>query len=666
MKQVRRKFTMTDLSPDILPRLVPETLTIYWKTASVYTTVLGALLLLVFISFEVSPVTLAPDRIHALIRLTCLIPLLIFCFTAVAIQRLMPYGIIPSAVFLATALSFWIDTAAASLYYGVALGFGAEWIKTALMALTTLGILLTALSGALFGYRAIRQERTITERDALTGLFNRTGLLRAYATLPPGTPCTLIVFDLNRLKTINDTSGHGAGDAYIRSQANAIRTALTDHGHVARWGGDEFVSILPDTPEQQAIKTVETLLRTAPLPDRNLPAFAYGTATLIATEPLERSLAIADQKMYERKELQRDTMTQVAREINAVEEVSKELELLRTFDDLLDTGLPLIANLLRFDAIFYLHRTPDAWTVTRFHVPPGMETGAPLLISEGMTYPVLQGVVGRAFYEGRTVYSTDYPSDPDASPAWVEAGLKTTLIVPVRCLGEIAGFVYLCNFSTWRSITPQVRRMTETTALRIGHVLDLERAVQDTRATLEGGLLGLGAALEARDLETGGHTRRVVEQATRLGKALDLPPGQLEDLRQGAYLHDIGKLVIPDAILLKPGKLTPDEWEVMKRHACRGADIARTIPTLTAGAINVIRHHHERWDGTGYPDALSQRDISLPARIFAVCDVYDALTSDRPYKQAWPATEAKMEIARQAGRQFDPQVVHAFLELEEI
>ena len=664
MNQMRRTFRMADASPDVLTRFLPENLTFHWKAASVYTLLLAVTVALLFMGLGRDPDPFSPDRVQAGVRLACLFPLLVFCFTVIAIRQLMPYGVFPTVIFLTATISLWIDTAAAGLYYGVTGTSSLEWIKTTLMVLTTLGMLLTALFTSLFGFRAQQHERAVTERDALTSLLNRTGLLRAYANLPPGTPCILAVFDLNRLKAVNDASGHGAGDAYIRTQANAIRASLAEHGQVARWGGDEFVAILPNTPEQQVARLTEALLRNAPRADQDLPAFAYGTTTLIAGEPLERAFAVADQRMYERKERQRNNATQIVRDYSAVEEVSRELELLRTFDDLLVTGLPLVADLLRFDATFYMHRTSDAWTVKTFHAPIGTTTQF-LPIFEGMTYPVHQGVVGRAHRRGRTVYSTDYTSDPDASPDWVAAGLKTTLSTPVRCQGEIVGFVCLASVSTWRSITPQVVRMTETTALRLGHVLDLERAVQDTRATLEGGLLGLGAALEARDLETGGHTRRVVEHATKLGVALDLPGDILNDLRQGAYLHDIGKLVIPDAILLKPGKLTPEEWEVMKSHAYEGYGIARSIPTLTAGAIDVIRHHHERWDGTGYPDGLAGADIPLPARIFAVCDVYDALTSDRPYKKAWSVAEARTEIARQTGTQFDPLVVQAFLQLVE-
>jgi HD-GYP domain-containing protein (c-di-GMP phosphodiesterase class II) len=156
-------------------------------------------------------------------------------------------------------------------------------------------------------------------------------------------------------------------------------------------------------------------------------------------------------------------------------------------------------------------------------------------------------------------------------------------------------------------------------------------------------------------------------KATQPGSILDgvsRPLGLVQFIVRG-YCHDIGKLVIPDSVLLKPGRLDADEWAIMKTHSCKGGEIARSIPTLTSGAIDVIHHHHERWDGAGYPDGLSGEKIPLVARIISVCDVYDALTSVRPYKEAWSVQEAKAEIERQAGTQFDPRVVHAFLPLVE-
>jgi response regulator RpfG family c-di-GMP phosphodiesterase len=183
-----------------------------------------------------------------------------------------------------------------------------------------------------------------------------------------------------------------------------------------------------------------------------------------------------------------------------------------------------------------------------------------------------------------------------------------------------------------------------------------------TQKTLEGSFLALGLALEMRDLETAGHTQHVVRYATALGEAFGLSSLQLEALRQGAYLHDLGKLGVPDGILLKPGKLNPEEWSMMKTHVERGFQLASQIPGLAQGALNVIRYHHERFDGSGYPEGLQGEDIPLEARVFAICDVYDALVSIRPYKRAWTHEEALAQLRMDSGRHFDPSVVTAFIE----
>jgi response regulator RpfG family c-di-GMP phosphodiesterase len=183
-----------------------------------------------------------------------------------------------------------------------------------------------------------------------------------------------------------------------------------------------------------------------------------------------------------------------------------------------------------------------------------------------------------------------------------------------------------------------------------------------TQKTLEGSFLALGLALEMRDLETAGHTQHVVQYATALGEAFGLNNLQLEALRQGAYLHDLGKLGVPDGILLKPGKLNPEEWKMMKTHVERGYHLASQIPGLAQGALNVIRYHHERFDGSGYPEGLKGEEIPLEARVFAICDVYDALVSIRPYKRAWTHEEALAQLRMDSGKHFDPSVVDAFIE----
>ena len=172
----------------------------------------------------------------------------------------------------------------------------------------------------------------------------------------------------------------------------------------------------------------------------------------------------------------------------------------------------------------------------------------------------------------------------------------------------------------------------------------------------------LALAAEYRDDETGQHTRRVGELSTRIGEALGMPDDQLVLLRQAAPLHDVGKIAIPDSILLKPGPLEPAEFELMKIHTTRGAAMlsGRGFALLEM-AESIALTHHERWEGSGYPSGLSGKAIPLVGRIVAVADVFDALTHERPYKEAWTEAEAVTEISVQSGRQFDPAIVMAFL-----
>ena len=165
-----------------------------------------------------------------------------------------------------------------------------------------------------------------------------------------------------------------------------------------------------------------------------------------------------------------------------------------------------------------------------------------------------------------------------------------------------------------------------------------------------------------RDDETQGHALRVADLAVELGRAMGIPPEGLVHLRRGALLHDIGKMVVPDAILHKPGPLTEEEWAVMRRHPENGRDFLGRSPTSSRRSTSRTRHH-ERWDGTGYPRGLRGEEIPLAARVFAVADAFDALTSDRPYRSAWPEEAALDYLREHAGTHYDPAVVAALLRL---
>jgi putative nucleotidyltransferase with HDIG domain len=195
-----------------------------------------------------------------------------------------------------------------------------------------------------------------------------------------------------------------------------------------------------------------------------------------------------------------------------------------------------------------------------------------------------------------------------------------------------------------------------------GRTMQLRNALREIEVGYENTLQALGAAIDLRDSETAGHSRRVCRYSLEIAAVMGWSKEACGSLARGAYLHDIGKLGTPDRILLKPGPLTEDERKIMQQHVRVGFDLIESIPFL-ADAAEIVLAHHERCDGSGYPRGLKGDEIPAGARIFAVADALDAITSDRPYRRASPFDEAQDIICRQSGRQFDAEVVEAFLKI---
>jgi putative nucleotidyltransferase with HDIG domain len=187
----------------------------------------------------------------------------------------------------------------------------------------------------------------------------------------------------------------------------------------------------------------------------------------------------------------------------------------------------------------------------------------------------------------------------------------------------------------------------------------LQSALKDLERSYDITLQALGDALDLKDRETEGHSRRVTAFTMAIARAMGLPPEQVNMIARGAFLHDIGKMAIPDKILNKPGKLDADEVTIMREHCFKGYQIVKKIPFLNE-VSEIIYSHQERFDGTGYPRGLKGEQIPLGARIFSVADTLDAITSDRPYRSARPLPAARKEIQDWSGRQFDPEVVEVF------
>jgi putative nucleotidyltransferase with HDIG domain len=202
--------------------------------------------------------------------------------------------------------------------------------------------------------------------------------------------------------------------------------------------------------------------------------------------------------------------------------------------------------------------------------------------------------------------------------------------------------------------------LADAVAASVGIGIECAQVVEQQREQFVQTVTTLARAVEMRDQYTGDHTRRVTDYALMLADELNVSTQDRYQIQVGTPLHDIGKIGIDDAILRKPGKLTPSEFDAMKEHTVKGAAILESIGSL-GPMIPIVRHHHERWDGTGYPDGLGRDKIMLTARIVAVADAFDAMTSHRPYRPAMPPQLAFLELLSKAGTHFDPSCVQAFL-----
>jgi putative nucleotidyltransferase with HDIG domain len=285
----------------------------------------------------------------------------------------------------------------------------------------------------------------------------------------------------------------------------------------------------------------------------------------------------------------------------------------------------------------------------------------------------------RQVARGLSYYLADYPTtaqvletgvpcsistdDKAADPAELfvlrEMEMQSVLIVPLTVEARTWGLIEIYDTRT-RVFSGVERYLAELAATHIGALLTgfehEERAQRLYRETLA----SLSNALEAKDAVTSQHTEEVVRLAVAVAAELDLDLDAVRNVELGAVLHDIGKVRVPESILNKRGPLTEEEWEVMKTHPEVGEHILRPIQSLNA-ILPIVRHHHERWDGGGYPDKLSGRAIPLGARIVAVCDAYRAMTEDRPYRNALSNREAWQELNEGSGSQFDPDCVEAMI-----
>jgi PAS domain S-box-containing protein len=282
-----------------------------------------------------------------------------------------------------------------------------------------------------------------------------------------------------------------------------------------------------------------------------------------------------------------------------------------------------------------------------------------------------RGPAGLAVLDSRPVKIPDLTTMPPGARVQLVDGedFAAYYAVPLVAKGKVSGVLEIFNRS--RLSAPDewldfLETLAGQTAIALDNALlfqDLQRYNLELSLAYDTTLEGWSHALDLRDHETEGHTQRVTEMTLRLARSMGIDETAMVHIRRGALLHDIGKMGIPDSILLKPGPLTDDEWETMKLHPVYAHDLLSPIAFLHP-ALDIPYCHHEKWDGTGYPRGLKGDQIPLSARIFAIVDVYDALRSDRPYRSAWTEERTMEYIVALAGSHFDPAVVDAFLEMD--
>jgi diguanylate cyclase (GGDEF)-like protein len=526
------------------------------------------------------------------------------------------------------------------------------------------------------------EMREAAEIDGLTGCLNRDALqLRlgelTYKCEQSGDPLSLALLDLDGFKSINDVFGHPSGDAVLKGVGAALRSSVRGGDLIARYGGDEFALILPDASERQAapvLDRVRAAISSMEVPGGKLSA-CVGLAERASGETLQALVTRADEALREAKgsfargTIRRArTVSSSARASAAQRHDSDRRQRWRAVAGDIGLGVAretdpavsaaVVATELQDVLDLELASVVELFSGGRLEVVAEAGPAAPSPQYRGAE----EGPIGRALREKRPIIG-----DFGAGRRERDLVGGAALPAPRKGAREVAVPVIIGG-RAWGAIACiRSRELDEVDVeliAAVGEHLSASIRAGDLYNQLTRSMIGtaesLAAAMSAKDSYTADHARSISELAIEVGRDLGLPEAALEDLRYGAVFHDIGKIAVPDAVIHKAGPLTEEEFETIKTHPVVGADILAPVPFLY-GVRTIVRHAHEHWDGSGYPDGLNRRQIPLGARIVLAVDAYHAMTSDRPYRARLSDREAAAELSAGAGSQFDPEVVEALL-----
>jgi diguanylate cyclase (GGDEF)-like protein len=494
-----------------------------------------------------------------------------------------------------------------------------------------------------------------------------------------------VLVDLDHFKQVNETKGHLVGDEVLRRVGRALREAVRPYDFVARYGGDEFAILAVDASEElgaeigeRAIERVGAALEdvlgpgtgthatagvaqwTQGMPPSDLVraadrALLYGKqqgvrgrANYASTVPegflLGRALTDAPPASTQAAEwpsaVRRETepLRKRSRQLALANSLGARLAELTRVEEIVEVAVDELHSAFGYLLCAVVERPDDGAPVIRALRGQSAARSAP-----GATETVERCLAERAAVLGGS------PGSEAAVPIWAGSTLWGALDVQERHAG---------------AFEEADVRLLETVADQLGSALRSATLYEQLERAYLGTAEALAAALEAKDAHTAEHARSIVTNAERVGRLLGMSEEELRDLRYAAAFHDIGKIAVPETILNKPGPLTDAERREVERHPLVGEQILGPVDFLER-VRPLVRHCHERWDGSGYPDGLAGDRIPLGARVILVCDAHDAMTRDRPYRSALPADAARAEIRSFAGVQFDERVAQAFLEAVE-
>ena len=437
---------------------------------------------------------------------------------------------------------------------------------------------------------------------------------------------------------------------------------------------DEFISML-----KQLLREVES--GTLEIPETSLREEAtyyrmYNETLIRKLEDKMLELENANRLLEEDIAGRRHAETEITRLLEESRRRLRQVEALHSIDIAISASLDLrttlnvllkhVESLLEVDAadilLFYPHLGQFKFSAGRGFRTNDMEH---LYVRSGSS------LAGRAVTQRRTIrVSADLGSNTDADTALIyqKEGFVAYAGVPLIAKGQIKGVLEVYHRSAHRP-DPEWLKLLDTLAGQAAIAIDntqlfdnLQQSNIELALAYDATIAGWSRAMDLRDKETEGHTQRVTELTLKLARAMRISEPELAQIRRGALLHDIGKMGVPDNILLKADQLTSEEWEKMRQHPVWAYEMLSSIRYLQP-ALDIPYCHHEKWDGSGYPRGLKGEQIPIAARIFAVADVWDAITSDRPYRTGWSEENALKYIEEQSGKYFDPKVVQEFFRL---